>query len=186
MILDNFLMFTGTSNGATAGVTSGANTDAPTTGTQDSSNIVDLGLIGLPTFARGGGARDIAVGDDPMLKLLIVVTTAFAGGTSLSIALQGAPDNGSGIPGSWTTMWQSPAVVLLAALTQGVYLSNIDVPRPVAGQPMPRFLKLVYTSAGTFTGGGSIEATIVIDRFDQPIGTTGLLSGYVPGVTVAN
>ena len=42
MILDNLLTFTGTSNGATGGITSGAQTDAPTTGTQAASNIIDL------------------------------------------------------------------------------------------------------------------------------------------------
>lgn len=184
MILDNYLMFTGTSNGATAGVTSGPNTDFPTTGTQVSSNVVDLGLIGIPAFAQGGGARDIGVGDNPMLKLLIMVTTALTGGTSLQVNLQGAPDNLSGAPGAYTTMWSSP-VIAEASLTQGAYIANVDVPRPVVGQPMPRFLRLQYVSAGTH-GAGGIEGTIVIDRFDQPTGTTGLLSGYPPGVVVAN
>ena len=74
-------------------------------------NIVDLGLAGIPSSANGGGARDIGTGDDPSLKLSIIVTTAFASGTSLQVNLQGAPDNGSGAPGSWTTMWTGPVVV---------------------------------------------------------------------------
>src|SRR5437868_6700543 len=111
MILDNLLTFTGTSNGASGGITSGANTDAPTTGTQTASNVIDLGLSGIPTSANGGGARDIAVGDDPMLKLSVIVTTLFAGGTSLQLTLAGAPDNGSGAAGSYTVMWTSPAIV---------------------------------------------------------------------------
>lgn len=184
MILDNYLMFTGTSNGATAGVTSGANTDAPTTGTQVSSNVIDLGLNGIPLPAQGGGARDIGVGDNPAMKVLIVVTTAMGAGTSLQVNLQGAPDNLSGLPGSYTTMWSSP-VILLASLTAGAQIANIDMPRPVVGQPMPRFLRLQYVSAGTFTS-GAIEGTLVIDRFDQPLGTTGLLSGYPAGINVAN
>src|SRR3974390_2598432 len=100
MILDNLLMFTGTSNGASGGVTSGPNTDMPTTGAQTSSNIIDLHMLGIPKLVSGQGARDIGIGDDPAMKILVVVTTAFVGGTSLAVGLQGAPDNGSGAPGT--------------------------------------------------------------------------------------
>lgn len=185
MILDNFLTFTGTSNGASGGITSGAQTDSPTTGTQDASNIIDLGVVdGIPSAANGGGARDIGTGDDPSLKLSAIVTDAFVDGTSLQLELQGAPDDGSGAPGAYTVMWTSPAVVE-ANLITGVQLANIDVPRPVAGQPLPRFLKLTYISVGTHTA-GDIEAQIVIDRDDQVIGAAGAYSGYQAGINVAN
>lgn len=184
MILDALLTFTGTGNGASGAPASGARTDAPTTGTQTSSNIVDLGLAGIPSSANGGGARDIGTGDDPSLKLSIIVTTAFTVGTSLQVNLQGAPDNGSGSPGSWTTMWTGP-VVLEASLTQGVQYSNIDVPRPAPGQPMPRFLQLQYVTVGTHST-GQIEGQIVIDRDDQVVGPTNLYSGYPAGLNVAN
>jgi hypothetical protein len=187
MILDNFLMFTGSSNGTSGGLTSGPNTDAPTTGAIFSTNVVDLGVIsGLPaTAAGGGGARDIGIGDDPAMKLLVVVTSTMAGGASLGVNLQGAPDAGSNTPGAYTTMWTGP-VVLLANLTIGAYLANVDVPRTIPGQPLPRYLRLAYIISGTFTGGGSVEGTIVLDRFDQVTSTTGALSGYPPGVVVAN
>lgn len=191
MILDRLLMFTGSLSGATATIASGPMTDSPTTGTQPASNIIDLGVGtvapgNVPTFAAGGGARDIGIGDDPMLKLLIEVTTSMAGGTSLQAQLQGAPDSGSGTPGSFTTMWTGPAVTLAGGLLNaGAYLANVDVPRTIPGQPLPRFLQLNFISAGTFTG-GAVTAWIVIDRFDQITGATNLLSGYVPGVTVAN
>ena len=185
MILDSLLTFTGTGNGASGAPAAGQWTDAPTTGTQVSSNVIDLGLNGIPSSANGGGARDIAVGDDPMLKLSALVTTAFTGGTSLALALQGAPDNGSGAAGTWTTMWTSPAAVVEASLTVGTQLANVDVPRPVPGQPRPRFLRLQYTTVGTHTA-GALEAQIVIDRDDQPVGTTGLYGGYPAGINVAN
>lgn len=185
MILDNSLLFTGTSNGATGGITASAYTDAPTTGTQVASNIIDLGVVGgLPTEARGGGARDIGVGDYPALKLLANVTEAFADGTSLQLVLAGAPDNGSGAPGTYTTMWTSPAYVT-ADLDVGANLANIDVPRPVPGQPLPRFLRLSFVSAGTHTA-GAVMASIVLDRFDQVQGTDSVLSGYPAGLNVAN
>ena len=184
MILDNLLTFTGTSNGATGGITAGAQTDLPTTGTQAASNIVDLGLSGLPTSANGGGARDIGVGDDPAMKLSVLVVTAITGGTSLQLQLQGAPDNGSGAPGSYTTMWTSSAIAE-ASLVAGAQLANIDVPRVVFGQAIPRYLKLNFISVGTHSA-GAIEANIVLDRDDQIMGTGGAYSGYPAGITVAN
>lgn len=186
MILDNLLTFSGTSNGSTGGITSGPQTDSPTTGTQVATNIIDLGVTsGVPTSANGGGARDIGAGDDPAMKLSVLVTTAFGGGTSLGLELSGAPDNGSGAPGAYTVMWQSPAVVVEASLIAGLQLANVDVPRPAPGQVLPRFLRLRYISVGTHTS-GAVEAQIVLDRDDQIVGPTGLYSGYPAGLTVAN
>lgn len=184
MILDRLLTFTGTSSGASGGITSGAQTDAPTTGTQAASNIVDIGISGLPASSAGGGARDLGIGDDPALKLLAVVTTAFTGGTSVQLQLQGAPDNGSGSPGSYTTMWTGPAVAE-ASLTVGAQLANIDLPRPVPGQALPRFFLLNFISVGTHSTSG-VEATVVLDRFDQITSSTGFASGYPAGISIAN
>lgn len=184
MILDGLLTFTGTFAGASGGIQSGQYTDAPTTGTQDCSNVVDLGLAGIPTSANGGGARDMGIGDKPSLKLSAIATTAFAGGTSLQLELQGAPDNGSGGQGSYTVLWTSPAYAE-ATLIQGAQLANIDVPRVLFEEVLPRFLKLTCVSVGTHTG-GALEAQIVVDRDDQIIGTTGAMSGYPAGINVAN
>ena len=185
MILDNFLMFTGTSNGATSGITAGANTDAPTTGTETASNIVDLGVTsGVPSSANGGGARDIGVGDDPALELLIRVTTTFGGGTSLQCTLAGAPDDGSGGQGSYTVMWTSFAVIE-ANLIAGADIANITVPRVIPGQVLPRFLRVQFITVGTHTS-GAVEACIVLDRQDQIKGAAGNLSGYPAGINVAN
>lgn len=185
MILDNFLMFTGTSNGAAGGITSGANTDAPTTGTQTASNIVDLGVTsGVPSSANGGGARDIGIGDDPAMKLLVVVTTTFTGGTSMQAELAGAPDDGSGGQGSYTIMWLGPAV-LEASLVAGAFLANVDVPRTIPGQVLPRFLRLRFITSGSHNA-GAVEGTIVLDQVLLTKGTGGALSGYPAGVTVSN
>lgn len=189
MILDTNLLFTGTSSGASGGITSTNTTDAPTTGTQTASNIIDLGIgtssnSGIPALASGGGARDISIGDDPQLKLLAVVTTAFTDGTSLQLVLSGAPDNGSGAAGSYTTMWTSAAVAE-ANLLQGAQLANISVPGLLPGQVLPRFLRLQFVTVGTHTA-GAVCSGIVIDRFDQVRGTNSGLSGYPAGITVAN
>jgi len=189
MILDTSLLFTGTSSGASGGITSTNTTDAPTTGTQTASNVIDLGVgtssnAQIPAFASGGGARDISIGDAPQLKLLAVVTTAFTGGTSLQLVVAGAPDNGSGAAGSYTTMWTSAAVAE-ADLDQGAQVANISIPGVLPGQVLPRFLRLQFVTSGTHST-GAICCGVVIDRFDQVRGSDSKLSGYPAGITVSN
>jgi hypothetical protein len=166
MILDGALQFTGTAGSTSAMV------DTPTTGTQQSTNVIDL-----------VAARDLGIGDDPALKLLIQVMAAFTVGTSLDVQLQGAPDNGSGLPGAYTTMWDSTAIAE-ANLVAGTYIANVDLPRiwlPTPYKPglqaLPRFLRLQWISVGTHTT-GTLFGALVIDREDQ--------ISYPPGVVVAN
>lgn len=172
MILDGFLQFS-----LTAG-------DSPTTGSQVSGNSIDLGISGLPLSASGGGARDIGVGDDPAMKILVIVITAFTGGTSLQINMQGAPDNGSGVAGAFTIMASGP-VVPEAQLIAGARLFDDDMPRPAPNQPLPRFLQLGYVTVGTH-GAGTLKAYLVLDRHDLPEQANAILGGYQPGITVAN
>src|SRR5207253_468050 len=117
------------------------------------------------------GARDMGIGDDPALKIMMVVTVAFVGGTSLSATLQGAPDNGSGAPGSYTS-WYTTPVYTEAQLVVGAQLMNMDLPRPPAAVGIPRFLRISWVTVGTHTS-GKVEAGLVLDRLDQPYaGTT--------------
>lgn len=190
MILDNLLLFTGTSNGASGGVTSSSYADsfAQTANTYSCSNILDLGVTsGVPSSANGGGARDLGIGDDPMLKLLVRVGTAgvSAGGGTLQLELAGAPDNGSGAAGSYTVMWLSAAYTMAQAYA-GADLANIDVPRVIAGQVLPRFLRLRFIVASATITAGTMVGTIVVDRDDQILGTTGVMGGYPAGITVSN
>jgi hypothetical protein len=190
MIIDSYLLFTGTSNGASGGITSTSTTDAPTAGTQTASNIIDIGIgsstnPGIPSLANGAGARDLGIGDKPVLQLNVVVAVAFVGGTSLQITLSGAPDNGSGAAGSYTTMYTSAAVAL-ADLDVGAQISNVDVPRVIPGQTsLPRFLRLQFISSGTFSG-GTVCGAIVLDKIAQVQGTDSKLSGYPAGINIAN
>jgi hypothetical protein len=184
MILDSLLQFTGAPSG---GITaSDGRSDVPTTGSQTSSNIIDLGLTGIPLSASGGGARDIGIGDDPALKFMVLVTVGFTGGTSLQVNVQGAPDNGSGAAGSFTAMVWGP-VVALAQLVPGVRLLDVDMPRPAPGQAIPRFLQLGFVSVGTFTGGlQRVQGYLVLDRVDQVSQAAAISGGYPAGITVAN
>lgn len=192
MIIDGLLLFTGTSNGGSGGIASGSYTDAPTTGTQVATNILDLGVTsGVPTSANGGGARDIGIGDDPAMKLLVVVTVALvfvAGSGTIGCDLSGAPDSGTGTQGAYTVMYTSPVIsqVATAPVPAGTRLADIDVPRPIAGQVLPRYLRLrLITATATWTA-GQVEACIVLDRHDLPEQSNATLGGYPVGITVAN
>lgn len=159
-------------------------------GTQVSTNIIDLGVTsGIPSSANGGGARDIGIGDDPAMKLLVQVVTAFtsAGAATLAVALQGAIDNGAGAPAAFSTWWSSPAYAL-ATLNAGSRLMDMDMPRPPDGIAIPRFLRLLYTVGAATVTAGTISSFIVLDRDDQIYNSTdnSVLGAYPAGITVAN
>lgn len=159
-------------------------------GTQASTNVIDLGITsGIPTSANGGGARDIGVGDDPAMKLLVQVTTTFTSGgaATLSVTLQGAVDNGAGAPAAFSSWWVSPAYAL-AALNAGSRLLDMDMPRPPDGIAIPRYLRLLYTVGAATVTAGNISSFIVLDRDDQPYQGTdnSVMGGYPAGLNVAN
>lgn len=181
MILDALLMFD---------PPSAPNNLAIAVGSQVSGNVLDLGITsGIPTSASGGGARDIGIGDDPAMKLLVQVGTTFTSGGAgtLAIALQGAIDNGAGAPAAFSTWWSSPAYAL-ATLIQGARLYDMDMPRPPDGIAIPRFLRLNYTVGGATMTAGTVIAGIVLDRHDQSYQGTqnAVLGGYPPGIVIAN
>ncbi len=159
-------------------------------GTQASTNVIDLGITsGIPTSASGGGARDIGIGDDPAMKLLVQVSTTFTSGGAgtLAVALQGAIDNGAGAPAAFSTWWTSPAYAL-ATLVAGARLYDMDMPRPPDGIAIPRFLRLLYTVGAATMTAGNVSAFIVLDRDDQPYQSTNnsVQGGYPAGINVAN
>ena len=149
MILDRSLCFDGGDN----------NTFAAITVTRDSTDVIDVGITG-----QIGNARDMGVGMN--LQLLVLSNRLFAGGTSVTIALQGAPDNGSGAQGTYVTYAQTPAITLAQLNAAPGLLFPIVLPRPpYGGLALPRFYKLVYTVSGTFTA-GAVLAHLLLNRED--------------------
>lgn len=180
MILDGLLSFDG--------YPSSSFSFAQAAATYTSANQIDLHMTtGIPVLANNQGARDMGIGDDPALKMLVqVLTTCTSGGAAtLQVALQGAQDNGAGAPGAFSTYWTSP-VYALATLAQGARLYDMDLPRPPAGIGIPRFLRMQYIIGAAAGTGGTIASLIVLDRPDQPYQSSGVLGGYPAGVTVAN
>jgi hypothetical protein len=141
--------------------------------TAPSTSVIDLAGLGVGntiTNIIGNAAvwgEDIGVGDVPGTpKLYVTVGTALTGGTSLNVQFQGAPDNGSGSPGTYVTYAESGAV-LAAALVANTVIFKIDVPEiQPEGGPLPRFLRLNYLIVGTFGAGNIAFAGIIRDRQD--------------------
>lgn len=172
MILDALLLFD-----------PAATSVAIAAGDQPSTNVLDFGINGIPTSANGGGARDMGIGYP--LKILCQVDTAFASAGStgtIQAAVQYAPDDGTGNPGSYITAATGPAYVIPVV---GAQLLNIDLPRPKDGL-VPRFCRLLYTVAVQTMSAGSVVAAIVLDREDQPNQASGYLGAYRAGLNVAN
>ena len=129
--------------------------DTPTsTGSLVSTNIIDLGV-----------ARDIGGAVTDQLMLLCEVVTAFTSGGSatLQVQFQTAPDNGSGAPGSWSTLAQSDAVAL-ASLVQGYKFLPGELPGPTQ-----RFLRLNYVVGTAAMTGGVLKAALVPSLDVQPV-----------------
>ena len=150
MILDRSLCFDGGDN----------NTFAAITVTRDSTDVIDVGISG-----QIGNGRDMGVGYD--LQLLVLSNRLFVGGTSVQISFQGAPDNGSGGQGTYTTYAQTPAITLAQLNTLPGMLFPIVLPRPpFGGLGLPRFYKLNYAVVGTFSA-GAVLAHLLLNREDS-------------------
>jgi hypothetical protein len=144
-------------------------TAAAITATAASTNVLDL-----------LNARDMGVGDDPALDVVVIVTSALlsAGASTLQVQFQGSTDNTT-----WTTYGQTDAIPK-ANLAQGAKIS-FDVPRmPPHAAGRPRYLRLNYVVAtGPFTG-GNVTSFIVLD--DQLNAGSPQSLGYSPGIVIAN
>jgi hypothetical protein len=149
MILDRSLCFDGGATGAFTAITT----------TRDSTDIVDVGISG-----QIGNARDVAVGAD--IYLLVLSNRLFAGGTSVQVNFQGAPDNGSGAEGTYVTYASSPVITLAQMNAAPGLIFPIQLPRPpYGGLALPRFYKLNYAVVGTFTA-GAVLAYLLLNRDD--------------------
>ena len=138
-----------------------------------STNVIDLSGAGVgvtPPNIWGTpsvfGAPDAMGVGGPRPELNITVGTAFAGGTNLNVALQGAIDNGSNQPGTWNTFAES-GTILTANLTANTVIFRIPWLPPFPANLRPRFLRLLFTPSGTFTAGTIASAVVTTVRDDE-------------------
>lgn len=167
MQTDSNLLFTGGNTGSAQAITSAA---------VRSTGILDL-ATGLMNTGTTYSAAPMTTGNSSVFgeelgngfwraRLAAFIGTAFAGGTSLNIAIQGAvdaaagtyPANLSGL--TWNTYAETGAVPLasLGAPTTGVtpeqgMIFLPDWPHRLIKTGLPRFISLLYTPVGTFTAG---------------------------------
>ena len=166
MILDSQLSFVPI--GGNLAVTSAA---VPSTGTIDllgagvgvapPSIFGNTTVFGAPDAMGVGGAR-------PELNVT-TGSAAWAGGTSLNVALQGAIDTGSAggyLPGTWNTFAESGAIAA-ANLTANLVIFRLPWLPPFPANLRPRFLRLLFTPVGTFTAGTIASAVVTLVRDDQ-------------------
>ena len=145
-----------------------------------STNAIDLGVT---NGIGGSNGRDIGLGTDShgirtFVALSGTISTS-ATNTTLQFKLQGAPDNGSGAPGTFVDFGVSPAYTvteLQAKYGEAFFFAGTVPPRPPGVAP-PRFLQLAYVpangsiTAGTITAGLSIgndESTAYPANFTVP------------------
>jgi hypothetical protein len=140
-------------------------------------NVIDLlgeGVGVAPSSIWGNpavfGAPDAMGVGGPRPELNVTTgTAAFAGGTSLNVALQGAIDtgaSGSYLPGTWNTFIETGAI-LTANLTANLVIARFPWVPPFPAGLRPRFLRLLFTPVGTFTAGAIGSALVTLVRDDQ-------------------
>lgn len=134
-----------------------------TTGTIASTNVIDL-----------LNARDMGIGDDPALKVMCYVTTAFASTDSgtLTVQAQGSTDNST-----FTTYAESRAYSAADLLINNK-LFPIDWPHRGPGDAFPRYLRLAYVMGALHFTPGAVTAALVLDRQDA--------SQYPAGINISN
>lgn len=160
MILDSTLAFDGTAAAPT--------TPVAITVTRDSTNILDMSVN-----------RDMAIGTPLFLNLIGDGLFAAAGAATLTVALQGAPNN-AGVPGTWTSYAITPALSIAQLNSALSHLFPIALPSPPSGGvSTPRFYKLVYTVAtGPFTA-GAVQAYLSHSRIGMLYYPAGYSTTYV-------
>lgn len=129
---------------------------------QVSTNVIDQ------LYARDLGQSKSGPGP---VEIFVVVTTAFAGGTSLNVQLQGSTDNVT------YTVYAESGAIPTASLVAGANIFNSAIPgvQPESG-PAPRYYRLNYVCVGAMTAGAVIAG----------LGVTDDNRYYRPGIVVSN
>src|SRR5581483_3766491 len=161
MFADNSLSFN----------TNWSTTQAITT-TADSATIIDItgaGAGNAPAMINGYNAANTAMeldmgqaGDGvatPWVVVCVVVAPTSTTNT-LTVALKGAPDNGSYAEGTYDIYGQTDAMAGALLLAGSIIM--FPVPPRKIGKSLPRFYKLTYTASATLTA-MTVKAGIVIN-----------------------
>jgi hypothetical protein len=152
---------------------------AITTGTINSGVVDLLGPgVGQPpqniigAAAVYGAADAMGVGRMRMELAVATGNVAFSGGgTSINVQLQGAIDTGAGggyAAGSWNTFAES-GLILTAALGANQVIFRLPWLPPFPFNLRPRYLRLSFVVAGTYTAGAIAYALPTEGRDDYSV-----------------
>jgi hypothetical protein len=133
-----------------------SNNQAVTTGTQYSTDKYDTGLAAHPN-----------INTNRELQVVVVVTTAFTGGTSLTVNVVESANSDLSSP----TVLATSGAIVEASLTAGTRLIATSLPRT-----SKRYLGLQFVTVGTH-GAGAVWGGLVrdIDDTSFPAFETGYL-----------
>ena len=126
---------------------------AATTGTQLSTDKIDLRGITIFRTDNLGNTPPDDPGRSPEIDVLVRVTTTFTGGTSLAVNLVADDDPALGSP----TILQSSGAIAEASLIAG-YNFKLQIPPGIA--VADRYLGLQFVTVGAH-GAGAITAGII-------------------------
>jgi hypothetical protein len=150
MIIDALLQFSGTIVGNTVTGQSLAGTAQTFT----STNVVDLAGVGTSNTAR-----DLGMGQG--LEIMVEVTAAFTGGTSMQVALVVADD--AAISTNVTTVVLEAALPIASLPIGAMIPLHVDRASPL---PARRYMAIQYITLGTMTA-GSVVANMVTGVQDK-------------------
>lgn len=179
MQTDSNALFVGGITGSALAITSAAvrstgildlATGLQNTGTTYAADPLITGNASVFGEDLGIGAR--------RLEFLASIATAFVGGTSLNIAIQGAvdasggtyPANFSGL--TWTTYAETGAIPLavLGGTAPFGFIQLPDWPHRQISANLPRFISLLFTPVGTFSAGAIGFAGYFMPAFRNAVG----------------
>jgi hypothetical protein len=186
MQTDINLVFTGGNTGSAQAITNAA---VRSTGILDlATGLMNTGTTYAASPLSGGAylsntsllfSEDLGPGA-MRLRFLAILSAAFVGGTSLNLAIQGAPDASAGaypanLSGlTWQTYGETGAIPIAdlgnAPAASGDPSKSIislpDWPDRTIATAMPRFISLLYTPVGTFSAGGIGFAGVFVGKPD--------------------
>lgn len=137
------------------------------------SDVVDLMGVGVGNAPPNIIGNATTFGEDPGIgmfrpELMIAMgSTAAAGGTSVNVQLQYAPDTASTYqPGTWATIVETGAI-LTASLTANQVIARFPWLPTFPANNLLRYLRLAFVEVGTFTAGAIAFAIPTLVRDDQ-------------------
>ena len=154
MLIDSYLLFDPSGSAITT--------------TRVSTNVLDM----LANRDLGGGYSKMGV-----LATITAAFTASAQNATLNVQLQGAPDNGSGSPGVYTTLAESSPIPI-GQLVAGNKIAQFDL-ASVANNPVGQ-----ASTTGTFTSGASSMTVASATGIQAGMYING--TGITPGTQVAS